>query len=108
MVPYPRTRFFGGAAGSHAGGCRLLLISPPDRAAMLRSGPQFVPRISSTSQALHFLRGRCDGTPSRGVPPATEPNITSAAGSDSPRDSSVVYHWNPPRRTAGPEPRRLQ
>src|SRR5262245_42019105 len=105
MVPYPRTRFFWGAADSHAGGCSLLLISPSDRTAMLRPGPAFIPRVSSTSQALHFLRGRGGETPSRGFRPATLPNIASAPGGDSPRDSSVVHHWNTARRTAGPDPR---
>ena len=41
---------------------RLLSISPTDRTAVLRSGPQFVPDISSTDQTLHFLRGRSEQT----------------------------------------------
>src|ERR1039458_9127328 len=108
MVPYLRTRFFRGATGSYAGGCRLLLVSPPDRTAMLRPGPEFIPRLSSTGQALYFLRGRGSETPPSGFRLAALSDIASAPGGDPPRDSSAVHHWNPPRRTAGSDARRLQ
>src|SRR5689334_3431516 len=101
MVSYPRTRCFWGAAGTHAGGFQLLLVSPPDQTAMLCPGPEFIPRVSSTGQTLYFFRGRGRETPPRGVQSAALSSIASAPGDDPPCDRSVVRHWNPPRRTAG-------
>src|SRR5471030_826958 len=105
MVPHPRARFFRGSAGSHAGGSQLLLISPPDRAAVLRSRPQFISRISSAAQTLHFLRGRGGETSPRGFRVETKSIVAYAPGGDSPRNCSVVHHRNPPRRVAGTDAR---
>ena len=49
VVSHPRTRYFGGSTSSHAGGSELLLVSPPDRAAVLRSGSQFLSALPSTA-----------------------------------------------------------
>ena len=108
MVPHPRTCYVRGSAGSHAGGWRLLLISPPDRTAVLRSGPDLISGISSKAQAIYFLRGRsCKITP-RIFRFEAEPSIAVAPGGYTPRHSPVVHHGNAARGTAEHDDRRLQ
>ena len=75
VVSHPRTRYFGSLAGSHAGGSELLLVSPPDRAAVLRSGPQLLSALPSTAAeyALEIRDQNGLGEPRRiilGHPPA--------------------------------------
>ena len=52
---HPQTRYFGGSAGSDARCSKLLLVLPPNRTAVLRSGPQFLCAISSTAKAVDLL-----------------------------------------------------
>jgi hypothetical protein len=62
VVSHSRTRYFGGSAGAHAGGSELLLVSPPDRTAVLRSGPSFFPHIINGSSRTSSPRpkwGNC-------------------------------------------------
>jgi len=80
-----------------------------------RTEPQCFAPDPSSFPAYHqrvkpyiFLRGRGSETPSRGLRLAALSGIASAPGGDPPRDSSAVHHWNPPRRTAGSDARRLQ
>src|SRR4051812_47262257 len=101
MVSHTRTRFFRGAAGSHVGSLRLLLVSPPNRTEVLRSRLQLVPRISSTGPALHLFRGRSGEVAPRGFRLAALSGIASAPRGDPARDHPVVHHRNPPRRTLG-------
>ena len=75
VVSHPRTRYFGSSAGSHAGGSELLLVSPPDRAAVLRSGPQLLSALPATAAeyALEIRDQNGLGEPRRiilGHPPA--------------------------------------
>src|SRR5438477_11615810 len=103
MVSHARTRFVRRAAGSHAGGGKLLPVSTPDRTAVLCSGPQFIPGISSAGPALHFFRGRGGAPPPHGFRPEAKSFVTGATGGDPPCDCSVVHYRNPPQRVAGPE-----
>src|SRR5450432_625786 len=100
VVSHPRTRYFGGSAGSHAGGSELLLVSPPDRTAVLRSGPQFLSAISSTAKAVHLLRDRSGETAQCGCALETESGIAASPGTDSACDSSPVHYGNAARGTA--------
>src|SRR5712691_411829 len=105
VAPHPRTRCFGGSPGSHAGGLQLLLVSPPDRTAVLCSGTQLISAVSSTAQAVHFLRGRSGNATPRGFRLEAESFITSAPRGDSACDCPVVHHWNAARGTAEPDAR---
>src|ERR1051326_4763655 len=101
MVSHTRTRFFRGSAGSHVGSLRFLLVSPPNRTAVLRSGFQFIPRISSTGPTLHFLCGPSGEAAPRGFRLAALSGIAYASRGDPARNRPVVHNPNPPRRTPG-------
>src|SRR3954447_20696622 len=108
MVSHTRTRFFRGSAGAHAGSLRLLLVSPPNGTAVLRSRPQLIPGISSTGPALHFFRDRSGEVAPRGFRLAPLSSIACASRGDPAGDHPIVHHRNAPRRTPGFDARRLR
>ena len=81
------------------------LVSPLDRTAVLRSGPQFLSALQSTAQAIHLLRGRSGETAQCGCALETQSGIAASPGTDSACDRPPVHHGNAARGTVASDAR---